>query len=270
MNRFPHKAVSLVAMGWLAVSAAAQGQVPMSAAPAAQGLPPEIKLNGLTTILGDKRALFKVRNDSGPVESYFLAEGQSAGAIKLLLVDIRAGKIKVNNHGVIQTVSLCDPPDLSILMASEIGDNKSGGGLFRQKNTGGSFDGGMPAGSTTAGGVTAGQNSGAAGSAGKSTAGAANASPGTAAANNSANPVTTNPSSQSSGDASSSNASQLPESFSLREAQEFERIRIETAGGVYDGTDEPLPLTPLTPPGTPRALIGPDRAWFPPDPTFDP
>ncbi len=189
MNWFPNKAFGLVVLGWLAASAAAQGQVPMSAAPAAQGPPPEIKLNGLTTILGDKRALFKVRNDSGPVESYFLAEGQSAGAIKLLSVDIRAGKIKVNNHGVVQTVSLCDPPDLSILMASEIGGDKSGGGLFHQKNTGGSFGGAMLAGSTMAGGMAAGQNSGAgypAGTAagGKAAAGTANNLPGAAPSDN--------------------------------------------------------------------------------------
>lgn len=265
MNWFPNKAFGLVVLGWLAVSAAAQGQVRMSATPAAQSPPPEIKLNGLTTILGDKRALFKVRYDSGPVETYCLAEGQSAGAIQLLSVDIRAGKIKINNHGTIQTASLCDPPNLSILLASEISDGKSGNSFFRQKNPGNNSDGGGSSGSTTTGGVTSGQNFAGAVPAGKSTAGAATGSPGAAASNNSGNPGTADAGSQNSDGASSGNTSQLPEPFSLRQAREFERLRIESASGVYNGTDEPIPLTPLTPTGTPRALIGPDRAWFPPE-----
>jgi hypothetical protein len=46
------------------------------------------------------------------------------GGIKLLSVDVRAGRIKVNYHGVIQTALLCDAPDLSILMATEAGGGK--------------------------------------------------------------------------------------------------------------------------------------------------
>jgi hypothetical protein len=270
MNWFPHKAVGLVAMAWLVVSTAAEGQVQRSATSAAQRPPPEIKLNGLTTILGDKRALFKVRNDSGPVESYFLVEGQSAGAIKLLSVDIRAGNIKVNSHGVTQTISLCVPPDLSILMASEISGEKIGNNFFRQNNSGNSSAAAVPAGSTTAGRLSAGQNFGASVPAGKSTAGAAKGSPGDSINRSSGNPITSDESSQNSGRANPANSAQLPESFSLRAAREFERLRIESASGVYNGNVEPLPLTPLTPPGTPKALIGPDRAWFPPDSTFDP
>jgi hypothetical protein len=261
MNWISNKTMGLAATGWLVVSAV--GQMPVAAAPATSSPPPEIKLNGLTTILGDKRALFKVRLGSGPVESYCLAEGQSAGCIKLLSVDVRAGRIKVNYHGVIQTVSLCDAPDLSILTATEAGGDENGNSLSLRKNAGTSSGGGVTAASPTTGGVTAGQNIAAAVPAGKSTAGAANSSPGTAASSNSGTSDAGSQNSSGSGDASSSNTSQRPEPYSLTAAREFERIRIETASGVYNGTDEPLPLTPLTPPGTPKALIGPDRAWFP-------
>jgi hypothetical protein len=261
---------ALIALVWLAVSMAAEGQVRMAAAPQAQRPPPEIKLNGLTTILGDKRALFKVRYDSGQVESYFLAEGQCAGAIKLLFVDIRAGTIKVNSHGVTQTASLCDPPDLSILMASEIGGEKTGSSFSRQNIPGNSSAVSVQGGSPTAGGGTSGQNFGEAVPAGKSATGTANSSPGDTGSRSSGNPGKPDDGSQNSGGAGSGNTAQLPEPFALRAAREFERLRIESASGVYNGNDEPLPLTPLTPPGTPKALIGPDRAWFPPDSTFDP
>jgi len=117
MKGFFIKASGLLMLGWLASVASAEGQLAASAVPANQPAPPEIKLNGLTTILGDKRALFKARPDYGEPASYFLAEGQSAGGIQLLAVDIRAGKIKVNNHGVVQVIVLCQPPDLSTVTA---------------------------------------------------------------------------------------------------------------------------------------------------------
>jgi hypothetical protein len=268
MSRFANNVFGLAALGWVAISYPADGQAWTPAVPANQGPPPDIKLNGLTTILGDKRALFKVRPDSGPVESYFLAEGQSAGTIKLLSVDIRAGRIKINNHGVIQTVALCDAPDLSILMATEAGGSQNGNGFSSGQNPGDFSANSGPAGSPAPGGAAARQNSGAGFSAGNSTGGVANGSPGAAAGNNfdkSANPGTSNASSNNSDNSGSNsdNTSQHPEPYSLTAAREFERLRIETASGVYNGTDEPLPLTPLTPPGTPKALIGPDRAWFP-------
>ncbi len=66
--------------------------------------PPQIILNGIMTIFGDRRALFKTPATStmfGPVKerSYMLAEGQRDGEIELLSVDMKAGAIKVNNHG---------------------------------------------------------------------------------------------------------------------------------------------------------------------------
>ncbi len=69
--------------------------------------PPQIILNGITTILGDRRALFKTLAIGEDKErSYMLAEGQRDGEIELLSVDMREGKIKVNNHGIIQIVCL--------------------------------------------------------------------------------------------------------------------------------------------------------------------
>src|SRR5882724_3443258 len=73
--------------------------------------PPEITLNGITTIFGDKRALFKVRTQS-PVneKSCMLSEGQRDGDIELLSVDVKKNSITVNNQGVIQTIPICRTP----------------------------------------------------------------------------------------------------------------------------------------------------------------
>jgi hypothetical protein len=41
-----------------------------------------------------------------------------------------------------------------------------------------------------------------------------------------------------------------------------EQARLRSAADVQAGLADPQPLTPLTPPGTPANLIGPDQAYF--------
>jgi hypothetical protein len=68
---------------------------------------PDINLTGITTILGNKRALLKVpaKPPKQPKEeSYILTEGQSEGDIEVLQIDEVAGSVKVNNHGTVQTL----------------------------------------------------------------------------------------------------------------------------------------------------------------------
>jgi hypothetical protein len=73
---------------------------------------PKITLTGITTILGDKRALFKVQEQGTPParaakeESYILAEGQRDGDVEVLAIDEAAGAVKVNNHGTVQELTL--------------------------------------------------------------------------------------------------------------------------------------------------------------------
>jgi hypothetical protein len=72
--------------------------------------PPRITLTGITTILGNKRALMKALEPPKPPEparevSYILAEGQRDGDIEVIAIDERAGSVKVNNHGTIQELS---------------------------------------------------------------------------------------------------------------------------------------------------------------------
>jgi hypothetical protein len=76
-------------------------QLPATNPPAAL---PKITLTGITTILGNKRALMKVAptglKPGDPKElSMILTEGQREGDIEVLQIDENRGSVKVNNSG---------------------------------------------------------------------------------------------------------------------------------------------------------------------------
>jgi hypothetical protein len=76
--------------------------------------PTKIRLTGITTILGDKRALLMVQEPTTPgpgtppakEESVILSEGQRQGGIQLLEVNPTAGTVKLESDGKISTVAL--------------------------------------------------------------------------------------------------------------------------------------------------------------------
>jgi hypothetical protein len=76
--------------------------------------PPRILLQGITTILGNKRALFKVQLPPRPgdpakgEQSYIMAEGQRDGEIEVLEINTDAGSVKVNNYGTITNLNFAD------------------------------------------------------------------------------------------------------------------------------------------------------------------
>ncbi len=68
--------------------------------------PPKITLTGITTILGNKRALMKVQVPAKPGEpakeqSYILTEGQRDGEIEVLEINELEGSVKVNESGLV-------------------------------------------------------------------------------------------------------------------------------------------------------------------------
>src|SRR4051794_36404005 len=72
--------------------------------------PPNVKLTGLTTILGNKRALFMVQE--APVggkpqkeESYILTEGQRQGALEVLEINEKTETVKVSNDGTVSVLT---------------------------------------------------------------------------------------------------------------------------------------------------------------------
>ena len=71
---------------------------------------PRIVLVGITTILGDKRALIKVKMPAVTdlalkEQSLMLAEGQQEGPIRILKIDENARQIEVNNSGTIMVIT---------------------------------------------------------------------------------------------------------------------------------------------------------------------
>jgi hypothetical protein len=72
---------------------------------------PKITLTGVTTILGNKRALMKVApNGLKPADpakelSLILTEGQREGEIEVLQIDEKVGSVKVNNSGTIMLLT---------------------------------------------------------------------------------------------------------------------------------------------------------------------
>jgi hypothetical protein len=71
--------------------------------------PPKVFLTGITTILGNKRALLKMTPPAKPGEpakeqSFTLGEGQREGDIEVLEINEKVGAVKVNNYGTITTL----------------------------------------------------------------------------------------------------------------------------------------------------------------------
>src|SRR6185369_824073 len=62
---------------------------------------PPITLTGITTILGNKRALMNVQSPGKPPHSLILAEGQREGEIEVLEIDEKGGNVKVNQSGTV-------------------------------------------------------------------------------------------------------------------------------------------------------------------------
>ena len=73
--------------------------------------PPNIKLTGITTIFGNKQALFMVQEPQTPgkppskEESYILKEGERQGALEVLNIDPKTSLVKIKNDGVESTIT---------------------------------------------------------------------------------------------------------------------------------------------------------------------
>jgi hypothetical protein len=82
---------------------------PPPPAPVEQPPPPaNIKLTGISTLWGDKRAMLMVQDTSGPGKpdlSYILREGQRDGQVEVLSIDDKNGIVKVKNAGVVSSLS---------------------------------------------------------------------------------------------------------------------------------------------------------------------
>lgn len=94
--------------------------------------PPKIFLTGITTILGNKRALMKLTPPAKPGEpakeqSFTLAEKQRDGEVEVLEIDEKAGTVKVNEYGTIMTLSFTNNGVKAVTGAAPPGAPNPGG-----------------------------------------------------------------------------------------------------------------------------------------------
>jgi hypothetical protein len=66
---------------------------------------PPITLTGITTILGNKRALMTMQAPGKPPQSFIVPEGQREGDLEVLEIDEKAGTVKLNQSGTTVTLS---------------------------------------------------------------------------------------------------------------------------------------------------------------------
>ena len=93
--------------------------------------PPKITLNGITTILGSKEALYKIATPAKPGQpahdqSYMLGEGESQDDIQVVKIDTEAAAVTFNNHGTIQQLPLTAAGNIS--SGASVSSPASGGG----------------------------------------------------------------------------------------------------------------------------------------------
>jgi hypothetical protein len=87
------------------------GSVTPAEVPNPDAAPPNIKLTGITTILGNKLALFMVQEPAqhgkpaGPQESYILGEGQRRGPLEVVAINPKASTVQIRNEGTLSTIT---------------------------------------------------------------------------------------------------------------------------------------------------------------------
>ena len=75
--------------------------------------PPKITLNGIMSISGHFKALYKVAGTGKPGQpdqSYMLSEGQRQDDIEVTHIDDKASLVTFNNHGVVQEIPMANAP----------------------------------------------------------------------------------------------------------------------------------------------------------------
>ena len=79
---------------------------PEPVAPPVSNAPPSnIKLTGITTIMGSRRAFLMVTEPGQPEKSCILSEQQRDGGVEVLAINEKEGSVKVDNGGTIVTLT---------------------------------------------------------------------------------------------------------------------------------------------------------------------
>jgi hypothetical protein len=224
----------------------------------AQSVPSEIVLNGIMTTSDARRAFFRAAFTPGaPKADFMLAEGETHYGIQLLAVDARLNAVKIRNHGLVQTIPICQTPEIvwSAVKAGAVGVPGRTTASGRQNNNRlvQAVDSPEEANANPlaplagmAAGFPGGINNGSSNNEGSNNDGASSTA-------------------DAGSDNSNSSASESQDhryQWWVQEAQKIEQARIENAQRVLAGEWPPYPLTPLTPANTSPQLIGPSGVFM--------
>jgi hypothetical protein len=110
--------------------------------------PPKMFLTGITTILGNKRALMKMTPPAKPGEpakeqSFTLGEGQREGDLEVLHIDEVAGTVKVSVYGTVATLDF-DNNGVKAAAAPAPGPGPAPPGFVPKPGAPGSFNPAFP------------------------------------------------------------------------------------------------------------------------------
>jgi len=241
-----------------------------------QPLPSGIVLNGITTILGDKRAIFKVSFTAGAPETEFmLPEGQARYGIQLLAVNLQSNTVTISDQGFTRIIPICPTPTLlgaaptaAVPVQLGNGNGLEPGFLANDQTFAAETPPAdpprfaHPVNAAGWGGAQNGSQNGAANHPGNS------GSPGDSSTSDPGNNNSSNTTSTDTAGADSSTdpgAGQTHEhlyQWWISDAQKIEVARKETAQRVLAGDWPAYPLTPLTPSGTLPQLVGADSVFM--------
>ena len=210
--------------------------------------PPTVELNGVCNLFGDRCAILTV-NPAAGAPSLILAEGESADGIKLMTVDMAANCVRIENGGQFQSLRLNGAANDPFGAAGNGGKFLARGadgmvgtvgadGLLTEISPGNPGWGTLPP-------VPAGGGPGA----------QAGANPGRKAATDSS--AVPGPSSVDNAATAATPSATPADNEWYQESLSIEQSRKDNAAQVLAGEQEPWARTPLTPPGTPAALVGP-------------
>jgi hypothetical protein len=208
--------------------------------------PATVVLNGITGALGNNRVFLQISFSNSSPENISLVEGQTLRGIKLLAVDFPSTRIQIENGGQIQAINICDTPNLIAAAAVENNSGNSATGFRSISETNNSAAPGST-GTRPGDSLIQPEIGLPAGKPGSSNSNAGNTSSGNSNSDN--------------GTAANSSKSHVYYWW-LQDATDIEQTRMATAQSVLAGEMAPQPLTPLTPPGTPAGLIGPDSVYM--------
>lgn len=214
-----------------------------------------VELNGFACLFGENLALLAIYQPAltAPIK-LTLAEGEYKHGLKLVQVDVAQRRVKIEQSGVTQWITVSGLPDLNAAGSSPLilADGKHSLGEIGQINawlaTGGEQLDHLKSGVNAAGFASGGRSA------------AATKHPSSAQANQTGDQMGSPANAPGLGGNNGEVKDFTSEAW-YQDSLSIEQNRFATAQQVLDGEATPWPRTPLTPANTPAGFIGPETFY---------